>query len=319
MNKDKENLAFLIAGMKKEYKKGRNVMAWARSHSLVEDLTQITLIAYDLQAGTYVKFAKKNSLFQKAWGNQLAELLNPFISKGDKILEVGVGEGTTLTEVLNAIPVREIEAYGFDLSWSRISIAQKWVQRKSQKTHLFVGDLFSIPLADQSMDIVYTSHSLEPNGGKEKIAIKELMRIAKKAVVLVEPIYELATKKAKNRMLKLNYIKNLYSAAEALGGKIKDYKLLKINDHPLNPSGVISIIKPKEKNRKISNIWECPITGTPLVESKSFYFSPKAGIAYPVLVGVPLLRPQHAIIASRINSKIQATNKSVKNFTVNKA
>ena len=49
-------------------------------------------------------------------------------------------------------------------------------------------------------------------------------------------------------MQKLNYIKGLYSAAEALGAKIKDYKLLRINDHPLNPSGVISIIKPKEKN-----------------------------------------------------------------------
>ena len=89
MNENKKNLALLISGMKKEYNKGKNVMAWARKHSSVNDLTQITLIAYDLQAGTYVKFAKKNRLFQKAWGNQLAELLNPFLSKGDKILEVG--------------------------------------------------------------------------------------------------------------------------------------------------------------------------------------------------------------------------------------
>ena len=59
MNKDKKTLAFLISGMKKEYNKGKNVMAWARKHSSVNDLTEITLIAYDLQAGTYVNFAKK--------------------------------------------------------------------------------------------------------------------------------------------------------------------------------------------------------------------------------------------------------------------
>lgn len=67
--------------------------------------------------------------------------------------------------------------HGFDLSWSRISVAQKWLDEKSVKAQLFVGDLFSIPLADRSVDVVYTSHSLEPNGGKEELAIKELLRV----------------------------------------------------------------------------------------------------------------------------------------------
>lgn len=63
-----------------------------------------------------------------------------------------------------------------------------------------MADLFDIPLKDASVDVVYTSHSHEPNGGLEEDAIRELMRIARRAVILVEPIYELANSEAQSRM-----------------------------------------------------------------------------------------------------------------------
>jgi ubiquinone/menaquinone biosynthesis C-methylase UbiE len=37
----------------------------------------------------------------------------------------------------------------------------------NQQADLVVADLFHIPFADNSVDVVYTSHSLEPNGGRE--------------------------------------------------------------------------------------------------------------------------------------------------------
>ena len=235
----------------------------------------------------------------------MAELLKPYIVAGDQILEVGVGEATTLAGVMKAINYQDISAYGFDLSWSRISAAKKWAEENLVTPHLFVGDIFHIPLADNSMDVVYTSHSLEPNGGKEEIAIKELLRIARKAVVLVEPCYELASDKAKQRMREHGYVRGLKATAEALGINVVDHRLLDVCDNPLNPLGVITLIKPSVLVTGGSELlyrgWQCPLTGMPLMDKGDYFYADSVGIAYPVLQGVPLLRPEHAVIASKLS------------------
>jgi ubiquinone/menaquinone biosynthesis C-methylase UbiE len=41
------------------------------------------------------------------------------------------------------------------------------------------GNIFSLPFLHNSIDIVYTSHSIEPNGGKENLLLKELYRVAR--------------------------------------------------------------------------------------------------------------------------------------------
>jgi hypothetical protein len=118
---------------------------------------------------------------------------------------------------------------------------------------VFVGDLFRIPLADNSIDVIYTSHSLEPNVGREALAINELLRVARKVVVLVEPLYELAPENAKKRMAEHGYVRGLKTTAEKLGANVVEYGLLDICSNPLNPSGVVLIVKPnppQERARK---------------------------------------------------------------------
>jgi hypothetical protein len=307
MKSDKEELGRLIVGMRAAYMLGENAMAWARANSTVSDNTLVsTLIAYDLQAGTYVDAARKNPVYIDLWCKQLAELLNPYITQGDYILEVGVGEATTLTGVMNAISCVDFSAFGFDLSWSRVAVGQKWAVENSVTPCLFVGDLFSIPLADNSMDIVYTSHSLEPNGGKEEAAIKELFRIARKAVVLVEPCYELAPENAQQRMRDHGYVRGLKAAAEALGANVIEHRLLDICSNPLNPSGVIILSKPSAltgRNQSFARgSWQCPLTGVPLTDNGDYFYAESVGIAYPVMQGLPLLRPEHAVIASKLSN-----------------
>ena len=78
--------------------------------------------------------------------------------------------------------------------------------------------MFNIPLAENSLDVVYSSHSLEPNGGYKELLIKECFRVAKKAVVFVEPIFEFASIEGQKRMLNHGYIKGLHNIAKKMNG-----------------------------------------------------------------------------------------------------
>ena len=250
MKSDVHELGHVIMGMRAAYARGENAMAWARTNSTgVGNSGVSTLVAYDLQAGSYVANARANPNYINKWCAQLAGLLQPYVGAGDRVLEVGVGEATTLAGVMKVVNCSEIEPFGFDVSWSRIKVAQEWASENSVDARLFVGDLFQIPLADNSIDVIYTSHSLEPNGGQEVAAIKELLRVARKAVVLVEPLYELAPEQAQKRMGEHGYVRGLKATVELLGAKVVEYGLLDICSNPLNPSGVVLMVKPAPVSR----------------------------------------------------------------------
>lgn len=201
-----------------------------------------TLIAYDLQVGSYVAGARENPEGNSRWCAQLAEILDPLLNKQSSLLEVGCGEATTLAGVLQHLTNMPRHPLGLDISWSRCTEGQGWLSEQKVSAQLFVADLFNIPLEDASVDVVYTSHSIEPNGGREEDAIRELMRVARRAVVLVEPIYELANPDAQARMRHHGYVRGLKETAERLGAKVNAC-LLDYRSDPLNPSGLILIEK----------------------------------------------------------------------------
>lgn len=215
-----------------------------------------------------------------------------------------MGEATTLSGVLSELGDKVKKSFGFDISWSRIKVANDWLIEQSQQSELFVGDLFHIPLADNSVDVVYSSHSLEPNGGHEELLVAECLRVARLAVVLVEPIYELAPTEAQARMSNHGYVRRLRGVAETFDCTIEDYRLLECTGNPLNPSGVLKIRKAGYQSYagEVSDraFWQCPLSGSSLVRSSEYFMSRGTGIVYPILNGVPLLRPEHAVVASLI-------------------
>ena len=285
--------------IQKAYKRGENIVQYLKKGSKSKNTNEMVMISYDLQSGSYIKQAKKASAFHERYTKAIASAINRLGVSCTSILEAGVGEATTLAHLVPKLKPVPKKIYGFDLSWSRVRYAIAYMKR--QKIHgasLFTGDLFNIPLADHSIDIVYTSHSIEPNGGREKEALLELARVAKKYLVLLEPAYEFAGKEARERMRKHGYIKHLYASARSLGLNVVEHRLFDEYLNPLNPTGLMVIQISSKKRSLIKNPFSCPITKTPVELLKGAYFSKQGLFVYPIIDGVPCLLKDNGIIAT---------------------
>ncbi len=146
--------------------------------------------------------------------------------------------------------------------------------------------------------------TIVPNGGKEDMAIKKLFRIVRKAVVLMESCYKVATENAPQHMRDHGYVRDLKATSEAVGSNVIDHRLLDICSNPQNPSGVTILVKPSALLDRTQfspeTIGSARYWGSFNGQRRLFY-ADSVGIAYPVLQGVPLLRPEHAVVASALS------------------
>ena len=287
----------IINKIKEIYRKGENMMEFLRNENSGGNDIESIMISYDFQAGSYIKIASENADYIGRYtGAIISELnnLKPFKS----IIEVGVGEATLMTPLMKQLdPENQLQKLGFDISWSRIRYGQFHSVNHNQKLNLFTANLFDIPLPDSSIDIVYTSHSLEPNGGNEKQALKELYRVANSYVLLLEPDYEGASLEARERMIKHGYVKNLAQHAKELGFEVVDDRSFQVFINNLNPTR-LTIIK-KNANTSSDAEFVCPITKTALIKINGHWYSSETGLLYPEIDGIPCLLEQQAILATQ--------------------
>ena len=293
MKKDLKNLKTL-------YKKGENIIQHLRNVNRGRISPEDIKISYDLQAGSYIKKAARFSKLEEERGVIYSEIIQS-LGSFNSILEVGIGEGTTFLQISKRIN-NDVSLLGFDFSFSRLLYAKQFLQENKTKPSLFLGDMYNAPLLSNSVDVVYTNHTLEPNGGNESKLLKELYRITNKFLVLLEPIYELSSASSKEHMDNHGYVKNLYDHAKNLNFKIIDYRLL-FDDNNLNANstGVIII----EKNNNLENVNQenllplsCPVSKTQLELINSSYYSSESLLLYPVIEDIPILVPENAIVAA---------------------
>jgi hypothetical protein len=287
------------AELRRLYDQGTNIMAYLRRVSGVEHNAEgIIAAAYDLQAGSYVREREdpRRAATLLPYARAIADVLRRY--GATSVLEAGVGEATTFCDVVEFTGIEPPQAWGFDLCWSRIAVGREYARRRGlAEACLFTGSLFRIPVCDDAFDVVYTSHSIEPNRGRELAAAHELVRVARSHVVLFEPIYELAGPDAQARMDRLGYCRDLFAQLSGAGLKVVEYRLMdECPTNALNPTGVLVVAKSTAHRRPPQFI--CPQAGSPLRPLGGHWYSDESHLVYPVLEGVPCLLPGNGVLAS---------------------
>ena len=132
---------------------------------------------WDRNAGRYDRFMRKDA----AAYEQLYELLRPVVRQ-KTVLELATGTGRIAKHIVRSAD--HIEAT--DASKEMIEQAKQGV--KSAKLYFSVQDMFHLPYADQSFDVVIVVNALHIVPESEK-ALSEIRRVLKDDGVLVAPTF----------------------------------------------------------------------------------------------------------------------------------
>lgn len=299
----------ILQTIKREYESGTNIISYLKNikkqeNNSIEDI----MISYDFQAGKYnEEYVSMNDFYKKFHRTLIAEISKVVEKIGKKdisIMEAGVGDGTSFVSICKGLRDVAKERYAFDISWSRVKCCDRYCNKEGIDAKLFVGDLMNMPISNNGVNLVYTVHAVEPNGGNEKTILEELMRVTKDYLVMFEPIYELADETCKRYMEKHGYVRNLKVIIEELGYKIVKYELLDKEFWPgkTNPTGIIVVKKCSEENT--DNVLCDPLLKTSIRRYSDSYFSKESMLAYPIIGGIPCLTTENAIVATHYGEYI---------------
>ena len=132
---------------------------------------------WDKNAGRYDRFMRKD----RAAYDEMYALIRPVV-KGKTVLELAIGTGLIAKNIVNA--AAHIEAS--DTSTEMIREAKR--RNHSAKLYFSVQDMFCLPYADESFEVVIVSNALHivPQPGK---ALAEIHRVLRDDGVLIAPTF----------------------------------------------------------------------------------------------------------------------------------
>ena len=131
---------------------------------------------WDKNAGRYDRFMRKD----RAAYDEMYELIRPVV-RHKTVLELATGTGLIAKHIVNA--AAHIEAT--DASAEMITEAKR---TRSAKLHFSVQDMFRLPYANQSFNVVIVSNALHIVPQPEK-ALAEIHRVLKDDGVLIAPTF----------------------------------------------------------------------------------------------------------------------------------
>ena len=143
---------------------------------------------WDRNAGRYDRFMRKDrEVYEKMY-----ELIRPVV-KDKTVLELAAGTGLIARHIVNA--AAHIEAT--DASPEMITEARRG--NCSAKLHFSVQDMFSLPYAGNSFDVVIVSNALHIVPQPEK-SLREIKRVLKDDGVLIAPTFTHAENSLRGRI-----------------------------------------------------------------------------------------------------------------------
>ena len=284
------------------YHRGENITRWIQSQEKTDrNSATAILYSYDIQAGSYVESLRDPAAreLKAKLGRDLGALLDKL--EPDSVLEAGIGEGTSLAPVLSSTKRRPSRVLGFDISLSRLLYARQHLAEGGHaNVTLFTADLDCIPLATESIDTVVTIHAVEPNRGREEPILSELLRVARRNLVMIEPSYENASAEARARMDRLGYVRGLPEALNRLGHPARYVERWPHNSNPLNEAALIVVDKKPSGTTGPTGQFVSPVSGRELIQRADCLFCPDDGHAFPIVSGIPCLTLEDAILASKL-------------------
>ena len=132
---------------------------------------------WDKNAGRYDRFMRKD----RAAYDEMYELIRPIV-RHKTVLELATGTGLIAKHIVNA--AAHIEAT--DASAEMIAEAKR--DNRSAKLYFSVQDMFCLPYAGESFDVVIVSNALHIVPQPEK-ALQEIKRVLKDGGVLIAPTF----------------------------------------------------------------------------------------------------------------------------------
>ncbi len=286
----------IISLLSKLKRKDKNFNKYLRRNSTLSE-SKIVQLSYDFQSGDYIK--KYNPEIER-------KNLTPMINEINKttnvktLLDFGAGELTRFSYLLKKLFKNDIKFFACDISFNRLFLGSQLLGKKkllNSSINIFCNDYFKLPFLDNSIDVIVTHHSIEPNKNNAKKIINELYRVARKKLILQEPNYDIACKSGKKRMLNNNYVVDLSKILKKNGFRFEIIKS-KFNLNDLNPASLYVIKKNTRMKKNCEFI--CNESKKNLSQVKNFYFSNETGTVYPILNNITIFNKNFIFIKESI-------------------
>ena len=303
MNKPISKISKIYIECKKAYLKNRNIQKFLQKKFRLSK-SEITNISYNIQTGSYINFFKTLSKKKKEKiYKPFFDAINKYFPGKKEILDFGCGELTNSYYFFKNIN-NVSKFYANDISLNRLLVGKKYLKNISsakeiKKFTIFCSSYKELPFLDNSIDLVISNHSLEPNNKYKDQILKELFRVSRKGLCLIEPHFEISGIKQKKRMKSFGYVSGLEKSLKRLNC---NFFVIKKKFH-LNNDNVSSIfiVKKKKILKKTPSYFIDCQSKKKLILKKNHLYSKDNFRLYPSIYEVPVFSEHSQIFLPNFN------------------
>lgn len=184
-----------------------------------------------------VKFKLIRSIYLQEIYDQIDEMISLNPDRPVSVLEVGCGNCINAMSLLEKYGSK-IAYTGFDLSAKRIEVSKDYWGSKLDGASFSEMSATNIAFKDNSFDLVFSMHVLEQITYEVGSAIDEMLRVASKRVVFIEPTYEFGNTAQRLKLVLNDQLRTLLPEINKRNLNVVKSYPCKTLANPTNPTGI---------------------------------------------------------------------------------